>query len=603
MKIISTLLFYLISMTIVRSEITCERIGPATCQMSDGSGMVNLSALGRTSDLFRFLVQDDNMYLSYLFNPGVGVNVAGYQDLAVLQWDGGDLRNPLGYQSTEDFEYSEDDGRLILTYKAEDGKGVTRTSRILLRCEFTGNQHAFEVSDIQSEIYYFELRGPCACRNMCDGQGIIAGHTLPPDVETSAPIRTACTRMTFGKCNMVDGSGVINLSSLKSTNITSNFVSCTGDYCYPSCTPEILEANIIMCTMMGTMEYFTFTPVTAFTWKDLDGLAVLKYGIKDIYPTFDPSSPVTYEDIGIQMNEEFVLDDLHGLVLKYTSEDKSRTSSIRLICQPFGNADIHEFTYVSQPRVNDYYFELKGLCACPDGCSDTGPKHVNECAMDLDNCDVNADCINSVDSFQCKCKEGFVGDGTHCSLDVPDNTPLCERNSLCRCNMTDGSGEINLESLSSSSGSAKWNTTEGDWTYQYNPCIGFTATESTTMNNLAILQSRSSEYGPEEYDLGFQPYSVFINDSNGNIQLHYNSADAKRQSTVDLICNQDIPDHLFQYIGEPQEKIYEFTLTGPCACPGICDKDGVKSAALSVKRAEDIKFMIVISVILQIVAW
>ena len=75
---------------------------------------------------------------------------------------------------------------------------------------------------------------------------------------------------------MVDGSGVINLSSLKSENIASNFVSCNGDYCYPSCSPEILEANIITCTMMGTMEYFSFTPVSAFTYKDLDGLAVNK---------------------------------------------------------------------------------------------------------------------------------------------------------------------------------------------------------------------------------------------------------------------------------------------------------------------------------------
>lgn len=81
----------------------------------------------------------------------------------------------------------------------------------------------------------------------------------------------------FCRCNMVDGSGVINLSSLKSASIASNFVGCNGDYCYPSCYPEVLEANVITCTMMGTMAYFSFTPVTSFSYQELTGLAVIVY--------------------------------------------------------------------------------------------------------------------------------------------------------------------------------------------------------------------------------------------------------------------------------------------------------------------------------------
>ena len=32
----------------------------------------------------------------------------------------------------------------------------------------------------------------------------------------------------------------------------------------------------------------------------------------------------------------------------------------------------------------------------------------------MDNCDVNADCINTEGSFECVCKPGYTGDGKDC---------------------------------------------------------------------------------------------------------------------------------------------------------------------------------------------
>ena len=40
---------------------------------------------------------------------------------------------------------------------------------------------------------------------------------------------------------------------------------------------------------------------------------------------------------------------------------------------------------------------------------------VNECTAGSHTCDVNAVCINTVDSFDCTCQEGFDGDGTICA--------------------------------------------------------------------------------------------------------------------------------------------------------------------------------------------
>ena len=56
------------------------------------------------------------------------------------------------------------------------------------------------------------------------------------------------------------------------------------------------------------------------------------------------------------------------------------------------------------------------------------------------------------------------------------NILLCANSMRFRCEMADGSGEINLQSLSNPSGEApKWNVSDnsGEWNYYYNPCIGF----------------------------------------------------------------------------------------------------------------------------------
>ena len=40
---------------------------------------------------------------------------------------------------------------------------------------------------------------------------------------------------------------------------------------------------------------------------------------------------------------------------------------------------------------------------------------IDECALDTDNCDVNADCTDTVGSFFCTCVEGFRGNGINCT--------------------------------------------------------------------------------------------------------------------------------------------------------------------------------------------
>ena len=39
---------------------------------------------------------------------------------------------------------------------------------------------------------------------------------------------------------------------------------------------------------------------------------------------------------------------------------------------------------------------------------------VDECALGTDSCDVNAQCNDTVGSFECTCNSGFIGDGRIC---------------------------------------------------------------------------------------------------------------------------------------------------------------------------------------------
>jgi len=65
-----------------------------------------------------------------------------------------------------------------------------------------------------------------------------------------------------------------------------------------------------------------------------------------------------------------------------------------------------------------------------DTCSDD----VDECTLNTDNCSENAECINTVGSYNCSCLVGFTGDGITCeNIDDCANNP-CENGGTC----TDG---------------------------------------------------------------------------------------------------------------------------------------------------------------------
>ena len=55
---------------------------------------------------------------------------------------------------------------------------------------------------------------------------------------------------------------------------------------------------------------------------------------------------------------------------------------------------------------------------------------LEECSTNTHNCDVNADCENTVGSYSCKCRAGYTGDGQTCNGKIQTTSYLNNKTSI-----------------------------------------------------------------------------------------------------------------------------------------------------------------------------
>ncbi|XP_065844670.1 uncharacterized protein [Oscarella lobularis] len=74
-------------------------------------------------------------------------------------------------------------------------------------------------------------------------------------------------------------------------------------------------------------------------------------------------------------------------------------------------------------------------CTCKPGFIGNGTncEDYDECSNDADNCHVNATCENTISSYTCTCKPGFIGNGTYCKDydECSNNADNCHVNAIC----------------------------------------------------------------------------------------------------------------------------------------------------------------------------
>ena len=197
----------------------------------------------------------------------------------------------------------------------------------------------------------------------------------------------------------------------------------------------------------------------------------------------------------------------NSVVVVYTSSHNgdgiNRTSEVELVCDE--SEVLGRFEYVGEPVQAHYRFKLYTQCACPG-----------------------------------KCKAAKVE---------------CVGQDLCTCEMSDGSGTINLHSLDNPLKPMK-DEPNPKQTVLYNPC---SAIASPDCGDHSVCEIRSDSI----VGLGYANTARFV--GNG---IKYLADVGRPSSTVNLICDYSQRDEPLFRVGETANTYNVYSV---CACPDGCD--------------------------------
>lgn len=215
-------------------------------------------------------------------------------------------------------------------------------------------------------------------------------------------------------------------------------------------------------------------------------------------------------DLGNVKTVEFVYED-NSLFAVYKSlvKDKygnSRISEVELVCDK--SEEFGRFEYISEPIRLYYMFKLYTKCACPGMCPS------------------QAECITK-DS--------------------------------CTCEMSDGSGTINLHSLDNPTDPMRDGPTPLI-SFLYNPCSPITVPDCEG-------NSMCEERGDSLVYLGSADSAKFV-DNNGQLSIQYIAPNGNITSTVQLMCDYIQRDKPFFRVGC---RPHTYSLYSVCACTGGCE--------------------------------
>lgn len=190
--------------------------------------------------------------------------------------------------------------------------------------------------------------------------------------------------------------------------------------------------------------------------------------------------------------------------------DDNRTTKVELVCDP--DEVLGKLVYVEEQPTRFYRLRLYTRCACPGECAST--------------------------QKQCVMKDS------------------------CSCEMTDGSGTIDLHSLDSPA-VPMHNSISPSQTFLYNPCSSITSVDCG--NNTVCMKSSDSNVG-----LGLTNTSEFVIDGSGIVSIRYSNPATGKSANIQLNCDRSTRQKpLFRFAGVNDDD-YSMSVYSVCACPDGC---------------------------------
>ena len=220
-----------------------------------------------------------------------------------------------------------------------------------------------------------------------------------------------------------------------------------------------------------------------------------------------------FYDLGNADTAEFQYQN-NSVVILYKSksqniDDINRTSEVELVCDE--TEVLGRFEFIGEPVQAHYKFKLYTQCACPGKCKAT-----------------KIECVGQ---------------------------------DLCTCEMSDGTGTVNLQSLNNPLSPMMKDQPSLNQTIFYNPC---SPVANPNCGSHSICEIRNGSI----MGLGYASSARFV--SKRRLGIEYESV--KGKSTVNLICDYSQRDEAKFRVDIRATNTY--IVRSMCACPDGCDTPG-----------------------------
>ena len=261
--------------------------------------------------------------------------------------------------------------------------------------------------------------------------------------------------------------------------------------------------------MAPTTQYnYFYNPCNNFTipkgnYNYCENAALCQAMIGDYYSAFN---------LGTIDSARFVYEN-NTVVAVYQSGGSyydNRTAKVELVCDP--DEVLGKLEYIEEQPIRFYRLKLYTRCACPGKCASV--------------------------QKQCIMKDA------------------------CSCEMSDGSGTIDLHSLDSPAVPMQ-DSISPSQTFLYNPCSPITSVDCG--NNTVCMKSSDSSIG-----LGLANTSKFIIDDDGIVSVSYSNPATGKSAKIRLNCDRSTRQKpLFRLAGINDDE-YSMSVYSVCACPSGC---------------------------------